>query len=570
MGMYERQLLGYNTKLLTIGGKLLRLFATGLYTFDEVNTLIYTEGYIPVATPDEMVAMRYAVSQTMGAGSPWEGTYTTGYNKKYIQVNKLDFSLLAAEYEPDSTAFSGTFDGNELMITNFNVTETSDKLTGLFFGNTGTIKNIRVTANISFYNAGGIVAQINNGTIDNCITFGSIEKNTTGGGNPTVGGICGTNGDVTGTPTISNCINYASVTSTFNVPVGGIAGQAINCTGTIENCTNYGTINGVSNAAGIIGNGTSTTTTGCKNYGAVTGTTNTGGIAGTGSSATSTSCINYGDITGTSPVGGIFGLGTSATTTGCKNYGIITATGNNTGGIIGSGAGCLAEECENHGAVDQTGLFVGGIVGLLDSGGDVLYCTNTAAITGTVGHIGGIVGRAYSTLSANHSTIKYCSNTGSVTNSAASATSGTGGLVGALVQYADLENSYNTGTITASNYVGGATGWMVTAPPTVLNCYSMGIITSAGTYRGGLVGRLQNGTVTNSYYDSQTSGMSDTGKGLPRTTAQMKYGTASSFINSDGTTDATEDPANAMYTAWSTDIWDFLTTADYPELKPEV
>jgi hypothetical protein len=64
--------------------------------------------------------------------------------------------------------------------------------------------------------------------------------------------------------------------------------------------------------------------------------------------------------------------------------------------------------------------------------------------------------------------------------------------------------------------------------------------------------------------------MSDTGKGLPRTTAQMKYGTASSFINSDGTTDATEDPANAMYTAWSTDIWDFLTTADYPELKPEV
>ena len=85
MGMYERKLLGYDSKLLSIGGKLLRLFATGLYTFDEVNTLIYTEGYIPVATPDEMVAMRNAVIQIMGAGSPWEGPYTTGNNKKYIQ-----------------------------------------------------------------------------------------------------------------------------------------------------------------------------------------------------------------------------------------------------------------------------------------------------------------------------------------------------------------------------------------------------------------------------------------------------------------------------------------------------
>jgi hypothetical protein len=47
----------------------------------------------------------------------------------------------------------------------------------------------------------------------------------------------------------------------------------------------------------------------------------------------------------------------------------------------------------------------------------------------------------------------------------------------------------------------------------------------------------------------------------------MKYGTASSFINPDGSTDATEDPANAMYTSWDTDIWDFLTTADYPVLK---
>jgi len=38
---------------------------------------------------------------------------------------------------------------------------------------------------------------------------------------------------------------------------------------------------------------------------------------------------------------------------------------------------------------------------------------------------------------------------------------------------------------------------------------------------GGLVG-VNSGTVTSSYYDSETSGQSDTGKGDPKTTAEMK------------------------------------------------
>jgi hypothetical protein len=85
---------------------------------------------------------------------------------------------------------------------------------------------------------------------------------------------------------------------------------------------------------------------------------------------------------------------------------------------------------------------------------------------------------------------------------------------------------------------------------------------TAGT-RSGLTG---GGTVTNSYYDKDILGWTG-GLGQARTTAQMKAGTASSFILPDGTTDPDSLAANAMYTSWDTAIWDFLTTNDYPILK---
>jgi len=41
-------------------------------------------------------------------------------------------------------------------------------------------------------------------------------------------------------------------------------------------------------------------------------------------------------------------------------------------------------------------------------------------------------------------------------------------------------------------------------------------------YSGGLVGLGTYSTITNSYYDSQTSGQTDTGKGEGKTTAEMQ------------------------------------------------
>jgi len=125
---------------------------------------------------------------------------------------------------------------------------------------------------------------------------------------------------------------------------------------------------------------------------------------------------------------------------------------------------------------------------------------------------GGLIG------GSGNSIISHCYSTGTVT--------GYGYSVGGLVGYINnslVTNSWSTSTVSAGAgyYVGGIVGRYYDSNSIVSNCYSTGAVT-AGMYYGGLAG-YGAGTITGSYYDSTTSGRSDnTGKGVPKTTAQMK------------------------------------------------
>jgi hypothetical protein len=144
-----------------------------------------------------------------------------------------------------------------------------------------------------------------------------------------------------------------------------------------------------------------------------------------------------------------------------------------------------------------------------------------------------------------------------------------GGVVGGASRSVGIENSRSIGgsVIAAGGEdgVGGLVGYMFLSQtsgtnrvPRVLNCYSTSAVsrTAGSIQMGGLVGSVLNGIITNSYYDKDTSGLSDTGKGLPRTTFQMQQGTADSIIAGE-----------AMYTGWDGDIWNFGTNTKYPKLK---
>ena len=157
-------------------------------------------------------------------------------------------------------------------------------------------------------------------------------------------------------------------------------------------------------------------------------------------------------------------------------------------------------------------------------------------------YVGGLVGRN------SGGTISNSSATGAVTG-----TNSVGGLVG--YNEGTISNSYATGAVIGTVYVGGLVGYN---EGTISNSYATGAVT--GTIRvGGLVGGnlVGSGLISYSFYDKDTTGKTDTGKGTPLTTAEMK--TLSTFKNA-GWTIVAYDPNTAPTSGW------FIKAGSYPQL----
>ena len=106
-----------------------------------------------------------------------------------------------------------------------------------------------------------------------------------------------------------------------------------------------------------------------------------------------------------------------------------------------------------------------------------------------------------------------------------------GGIVG-LNDGGHIINAYSLATISTSNaYAGGLIGYN-TGSGTIATSYSAGVVSSGSA--GGLIGYKASGTVTDSFWDTETSaGASSTMGGTGKTTAQMK--TQGTFTNWDFT-----------------------------------
>ena len=421
-----------------------KLFST-LYSPNEINDLINIDGYIPVATATELNDLRNSVSQTMGSGTIWEGTYTTGLDKKYVQVDNLDLSVFATFTTIDF--FAGTYDGNNLMISNFSGISLFESLLDTEIA---TYKNVKIEGN-------GIKA----------IFLGFANSNE---------------------------------------------GHII-----VDNCHAVGNINtDIIQSGGLIGLSGSN----IRLYGAnITNSSFTGNITVSGTS---------------SEIGGLIGFARSNTiVNNCfSDVTISGGTVTNSGGLIGRCLEVTLVENSYSNANITAENMAGGLIGIMDGTDNVVNkCWSNANIITTFS-AGGLIGRT-----ANVNSKVY--------------------------------NSYAIGELTITNIlIGGLISRNING--IIQNCYASCIMNvTADSRKGGLIGQFS-GTVTNSYYDTDVSGLSDTGKGLPRTTLQMQQGTADSFILPAGSIDGTEDPANAMYTNWDdTDIWYFTPDTEYPIFIPE-
>ena len=226
---------------------------------------------------------------------------------------------------------------------------------------------------------------------------------------------------------------------------------------------------------------------------------------------------------------------------GLRDVDIDGDFGDRVGSLIGLLFNGTVINCYTLGGSVSGDYRVGGLVG--QSGDNVSIC-NCYTNVNVSGHadIGGLVGDTY------YGIISSCYSAGNVT--------GTGYFVGGLVggnYYGSITNSYSTGDVYGISWRGGLVG--ENRGP-VSNCYAAGSVPGIGGHKGGLIG-YNCSTVTNSFWDVNSSGEPISAAGIGLTTTEMQ--TMSTFTNAGW--DFVGESAND-----TDDTWAICEHADYPRL----
>jgi len=231
--------------------------------------------------------------------------------------------------------------------------------------------------------------------------------------------------------------------------------------------------------------------------------------------------------------------------------------------------------------INRPDEFAVGLFGEVDEGcdgGGVIKDIGVVNVTVTgVYYVGGLVGNNYGTVSNSYSTGNVMtgadwfigglvgSNAGTVSDSYSIANVTGYQFVGGLVGHNNgpVSNSYSSGSVSGNHTVGGLVGqnygWKDTGEGTVSNCYSISSV-SGNSSIGGLVGENYDGTVSDSFWDTETSGQATSVGGTGKTTAQIKD--IATFSGAGWNIIAVANPGtrNPSY------IWNIVDKQTYPFL----
>lgn len=378
MALYEKKYKSRDSKLITRQVKPIYRMERGLYSFDEVTALIDGEGYIPVATASELNGLRNAVSQTMGAGTAWEGTYTTGLDKKYIQVD----DVVVGSYNRALLDFNGTYDGNNLSLLDMVINTALDNNgfigAGLSFAYTA--RNIRIinATNTSNANQSAIFGRIaNDGCVVDNVHLIGCSVTSTGPASALFAETLKGN--------ISNIHISKSISNKSFVLFGSTGAGTVNLNNiTFENCTidsSYSTI-GLMGGDFISGNAENISAINCNVKTTEANSINSSVLFGIirGAAIVRKAKVIDSTFEGTSAnlhFGGIVGLNDGTVINSHCNNVTVTATGGSGVGLIsglnrgGSGRIGKTENCYAYGDVFGSSNL-GAICGGLSSGGSVV------------------------------------------------------------------------------------------------------------------------------------------------------------------------------------------------------
>lgn len=230
------------------------------------------------------------------------------------------------------------------------------------------------------------------------------------------------------------------------------------------------------------------------------------------------------DITGYNRVGGLVGeikdvpafLADNCSVTGAIKGSIFT--GGMFGRLSGTVSNCHTDTTIVAIIVNDGSFNLGGFAGSAAEA-TITNCYAIGSVTGN-SKFGGLLG------SATDSSIKYCYALGDVKRLPRNAFNTTiGGFVGNLAYGCHITDCYSRGNVEGREDLGGFCGYLVQS--IIERCYSTGSVPVPSPFSdcGGFIGYRSTSVeaiITDCYYDSETSGCSDTGKGEPLTTAKMQ------------------------------------------------
>jgi uncharacterized repeat protein (TIGR02543 family) len=214
---------------------------------------------------------------------------------------------------------------------------------------------------------------------------------------------------------------------------------------------------------------------------------------------------------------------------------------NNAGGLVGRNDGTIINNTYYTGNVTGN-LNVGGLVGY-NFFGTATDAYSAGIVTGQ-SNVGGLFGWDRGTTSDSYST------------SSVTGDDNVGGLTGK--NSGTASNSYATGSVTGDDNVGGLIGRNDIAG-TASNSYSTGSVTG-NTNVGGLVGRNA-GTVSNSFWDTETSGQVGSAGGTGEATEEMQ--SIATFTGAGWDIVAVANPS----TRNPSSIWNIVDDETYPFLS---
>ncbi|WP_214626429.1 GLUG motif-containing protein [Paenibacillus agaridevorans] len=528
----------------------------------------------------------------------------------FVLMNDIDMSayLASSAWVPigdTTTPFTGELDGQNFKITYFIMDRRAVLAPAGLFGvisTNGHIRNLIIEAAVvAARNQTGILAGTAAGAvIDRVGVVGTVSgEDSIGGlvgylgvgsvvsnsyasgyveGIRGVGGLVGTNSassvtdshassTVKGTREVGGLVgwNTSIVVDSYSTgdvtgvrEVGGLVG-ANEDNGTIMNSSASGDVVGERDLGGLAGinqDGADIAVSHATGNvvghvaGDVAGTRYAGGLVGANVDATLSTSYASGNVNGDEYTGGLVGLIQGSTIT--NSYATGTITGSlYTGGF--AGAALDSELTNNHATGNVIGTQIaGGLVGLNDNG-DISFSYATGHASGQL-DVGGLVGEledAVVSASFAVGNVEGCNDIG--------------GLVGDSDD-ALVTNSYATGAVTGiadptvciygayGDSIGGLVGDNKNA--TIENSFAIGRVTGLVSV-GGLAGINEDGVITRSYYDMETSGQSDTnGQGL--TSEEMKDGSNYEGWNFDNTLWTIQSPHHNGYPYLST-IQAFIT-----------